>query len=126
LVSADRRGGRIDRSGEVVAGDETRHALLLHRLSRRSRPRGPKSLSPLCSRIHKHGAPQSTARPLLPGAVPNWMSRQLAPENPVLAAEPVALPRVGNDELVAYEEPVVTRRELWSYYRASLTTLLSL
>jgi hypothetical protein len=54
------------------------------------------------------------------------MSRQLAPENPVLAAEPVALPRVGNDELVAYEEPVVTRRELWSYYRTSLTILLSL
>jgi hypothetical protein len=48
------------------------------------------------------------------------MSGQPAPENPVLAAEPVALPRTGVDDRPEYDEPVVTRRELWAYYSAAL------
>jgi hypothetical protein len=48
------------------------------------------------------------------------MSGQPAPENPVLAAEPVALPRAGVDDRPEYDEPVVTRRELWAYYSAAL------
>jgi hypothetical protein len=48
------------------------------------------------------------------------MSGQPAPESPVLAVEPVALPRTGVDDRPEYDEPVVTRRELWAYYSAAL------
>jgi hypothetical protein len=52
------------------------------------------------------------------------MSRQFAPENPVLAVDDVD--GKGSDEAVietpvvapaSYNEPVVSRKELWAYYR---------
>jgi hypothetical protein len=105
------------------------------RACRARRPQGPKRLQSGTRRylpheqstIHKPHAPRAHGARLPLGSPLNGMSRQVAPENPVPAAMPVdggveelSLPALAP---VPYDEPVVTRKELWSYYSVCCPSL---